>query len=48
MCRLGSRMSDVLVPIAFTKDHIATSYELDLEYEKAHELRSSLDRKSVV
>ena len=35
-------MSDVLVAIAFVKDHIATSYELDLEYEKAHELRSSL------
>ena len=32
----------VLVPIAFTSDHIETLYELDLEYGKeAHEVRSS-------
>ena len=32
-------MSDVLVPIAVTKDHIAN---LVLEYEKTHEVRSFL------
>jgi hypothetical protein len=32
----------VLVPIAFTSDHIETLYELNLEYGKeAHEVRSS-------
>ena len=35
-------LSDVLVRMAFTKDRIATLYELGLEYEQAFEVRSSL------
>ena len=33
LARLG-RKQVVLVPIAFTSDHIETLYELDLEYVK--------------
>jgi ferrochelatase len=41
LVRLGKKRV-VLVPIAFTSDHIETLYELDLEYGKeAHEVRSS-------
>lgn len=29
--RLGGKMSNMLVPIAFSEDHIATLYELGLE-----------------
>lgn len=40
LARLG-KMHAVLVPIAFTSDHIETLYELDLEYGKeAREVRS--------
>jgi protoporphyrin/coproporphyrin ferrochelatase len=40
LARLGKKRA-VLVPIAFTSDHIETLYELDLEYGKeAHEVRS--------
>ena len=40
LARLG-KMRAVLVPIAFTSDHIETLYELDLEYGKeAREVRS--------
>ena len=40
LARLG-RKRVVLVPIAFTSDHIETLYELDLEYAKeAREVRS--------
>jgi len=40
LARLGKKRV-VLVPIAFTSDHIETLYELDLEYGKeAHEVRS--------
>jgi protoporphyrin/coproporphyrin ferrochelatase len=40
LARLGKKRA-VLVPIAFTSDHIETLYELDLEYgEEAHEVRS--------
>jgi len=39
LARLGKKHV-VLVPIAFTSDHIETLYELDLEYGKeAHEVR---------
>lgn len=39
LARLGKKRV-VLVPIAFTSDHIETLYELDLEYGKeAHEVR---------
>lgn len=39
LARLGKKRA-VLVPIAFTSDHIETLYELDLEYVKeAHEVR---------
>ena len=39
LARLGKKRA-VLVPIAFTSDHIETLYELDLEYGKeAHEVR---------
>src|ERR1700761_2492401 len=39
LARLGKKQA-VLVPIAFTSDHIETLYELDLEYGKeAHEVR---------
>jgi ferrochelatase len=39
LARLGKKHA-VLVPIAFTSDHIETLYELDLEYGKeAHEVR---------
>ena len=38
LARLGKKRA-VLVPIAFTSDHIETLYELDLEYGKeAHEV----------
>ena len=38
LARLGKK-DVVLVPIAFTSDHIETLYELDLEYGKeAHEV----------
>jgi hypothetical protein len=30
-CTFGAKMSDVLVSIAFSKDYMATLYELDLE-----------------
>ena len=41
LARLG-RKQVVLVPIAFTSDHIETLYELDLEYAKeAREVRDS-------
>jgi ferrochelatase len=41
LARLGKKRA-VLVPIAFTSDHIETLYELDLEYGKeAHEVRFS-------
>ena len=41
LARLGKKRV-VLVPIAFTSDHIETLYELDLEYGKeAREVRSS-------
>jgi ferrochelatase len=33
LARLG-RKNAILVPIAFTNDHIETLYELDLEYVK--------------
>jgi hypothetical protein len=40
LARLGKKRA-VLVPIAFTSDHIETLYELDLEYVKeAREVRS--------
>ena len=40
LARLGKKRA-VLVPIAFTSDHIETLYELDLEYGKeAREVRS--------
>jgi ferrochelatase len=40
LARLGKKRV-VLVPIAFTSDHIETLYELDLEYGKeAREVRS--------
>ena len=40
LARLGKKQV-VLVPIAFTSDHIETLYELDLEYAKeAREVRS--------
>ena len=41
---LGKRHNDMLlVPVAFTSDHIETLFELDLEYlEEAKEVRSSL------
>ena len=40
LARLGKKRV-VLVPIAFTSDHIETLYKLDLEYGKeAHEIRS--------
>jgi ferrochelatase len=40
LARLGKKRV-VLVPIAFTSDHIETLYELDLEYgEEAREVRS--------
>ncbi len=40
LARLGKKHV-VLVPIAFTSDHIETLYELDLEYgEEAREVRS--------
>jgi protoporphyrin/coproporphyrin ferrochelatase len=40
LARLGKKHV-VLVPIAFTTDHIETLYELDLEYgEEAREVRS--------
>ncbi len=43
LARLGKK-EVVLVPIAFTSDHIETLYELDLEYAKeGEEVRSSLD-----
>ena len=32
-CTPRQKMCDVLVPIAFTTDHIATLYEFDLEYD---------------
>lgn len=42
LARLG-RKQVVLVPIAFTSDHIETLYELDLEYMKeAKEVRGML------
>jgi len=41
LARLGKKRA-VLVPIAFTSDHIETLYELDLEYGKeAREVRLS-------
>jgi len=41
LARLGKKRA-VLVPIAFTSDHIETLYELDLEYGKeAREVRAS-------
>lgn len=40
LARLGRKRA-VLVPIAFTSDHIETLYELDLEYvREAREVRS--------
>ena len=36
LARLGKKRA-VLVPIAFTSDHIETLYELDLEYGKEAE-----------
>lgn len=40
LARLGQKQV-VLIPIAFTSDHIETLYELDLEYAKeAREVRS--------
>ena len=48
LARLGKKRA-VLVPIAFTSDHIETLYELDLEYVKeAHEVGSALLREGVV
>ena len=42
LARLG-RKKVILVPIAFTSDHIETLYELDLEYTKeAKEVRTSV------
>lgn len=42
LARLGKKQL-VMVPIAFTSDHIETLYELDLEYLKeAREVRSLL------
>jgi ferrochelatase len=42
LARLGKKQV-VMVPIAFTSDHIETLYELDLEYVKeAREVRSLL------
>ena len=42
LARLGKKRV-VLVPIAFTSDHIETLYELDLEYAKeAREVRRQL------
>lgn len=42
LARLG-RKKVILVPIAFTSDHIETLYELDLEYAKeAKEVRTSV------
>ena len=44
LARLGKKQV-VLVPIAFTSDHIETLYELDLEYAKeAREVSSSSGR----
>jgi len=44
LARLGKKRV-VLVPIAFTSDHIETLYELDLEYgEEAHELGMEVHR----
>ncbi|KAH9061265.1 ferrochelatase [Lactarius vividus] len=44
LARLGKKRV-VLVPIAFTSDHIETLYELDLEYGKeAHELGMEVHR----
>lgn len=44
LARLGKKRA-VLVPIAFTSDHIETLYELDLEYGKeAHELGMEVHR----
>lgn len=41
LARLGKK-DVVIVPVAFTSDHIETLYELDLEYGKeAHEVRLS-------
>jgi ferrochelatase len=40
LARLGKKRA-MLVPIAFTSDHIETLYELDLEYRKeVREVRS--------
>jgi ferrochelatase len=40
LARLGKKQV-VLVPIAFTSDHIETLYELDLEYaEEARKVRT--------
>jgi len=42
LARLGKKEA-ILVPIAFTSDHIETLYELDLEYVKeGHEVRAYL------
>lgn len=42
LARLGKKQL-VLIPIAFTSDHIETLYELDLEYVKeAREVRSHI------
>lgn len=43
LARLGKKQV-VLVPIAFTSDHIETLYELDLEYAKEAEEVGSLSR----
>jgi len=46
LARLGKKRV-VLVPIAFTSDHIETLYELDLEYGKeAYEVRAIVDSSS--
>ena len=42
LARLGQK-NVVLVPIAFTSDHIETLYELDLEYVKEAKEVTSID-----
>ncbi|KAG6874474.1 hypothetical protein C0995_010384 [Termitomyces sp. Mi166 len=47
LARLGKKQV-VLVPIAFTSDHIETLYEIDLEYaEEARAVRSSLETQKI-
>lgn len=47
LARLGKKQV-VLVPIAFTSDHIETLYELDLEYCKEAEEVSAVSFRLVV